>query len=125
MSSAVGAVSATQSAFEAGELMLERGLRWLPVVDNGRPIGVIARSDLVRASLRDDKELRQDVLIRLLSRSAVVEFEAVAVCVRDGVVTLSGELSDRAEIDLARQSAEEVPGVQAVRDRLVVRPVGG
>lgn len=37
-------------AAEAAEIMLERGFRHLPVVENGRPIGIVSVRDVLRWS---------------------------------------------------------------------------
>jgi CBS domain-containing protein len=38
------------AAAEAAEIMLERGFRHLPVVENGRPIGIVSVRDVLRWS---------------------------------------------------------------------------
>jgi CBS domain-containing protein len=48
MSRGVVAVAASASAAEAARLMALHGIRLLPVLQNGRLVGTVARSDLVR-----------------------------------------------------------------------------
>jgi len=49
MSGDVVAVSPDESIFDAAEKMDEHDINRLPVVHNGRLVGIIARSDLVKA----------------------------------------------------------------------------
>ncbi|MDI3498547.1 CBS domain-containing protein [Archaeoglobus sp.] len=48
MSREVVAVSPNQSAFEAFKIMSEMGIGRLPVVEHGRVVGIVSRSDLMR-----------------------------------------------------------------------------
>ncbi len=47
-------VEPSTPAAEAAQTMLERNFRHLPVVDNGRPVGIISMRDLARWSVQDD-----------------------------------------------------------------------
>ena len=68
--------------------MVEHGVKRRPVVRQDRLVGMITRSDLVRAFARSDGDLEQeieDVLHRLW-----IEPGSVTVSVRDGEARLSG-----------------------------------
>lgn len=49
MTSSPVTISAVSSLAEASRLIEDRGIKRLPVVDDGRLVGIIARADLVRA----------------------------------------------------------------------------
>ena len=53
---------------DAATTLLELGIDRLPVVDSGRLVGIVTRSDLVRAFIRSDEaiadEIRDDVVVR-------------------------------------------------------------
>ena len=52
---------------DAARLMLERRLKRLPVVSQGQLVGIVTRSDLIRAFARGDeeteREIQQDILV--------------------------------------------------------------
>jgi CBS domain-containing protein len=44
-------VAPSEDAQEAAKTMLERGFRHLPVIDDGRPVGIISLRDFARATV--------------------------------------------------------------------------
>ena len=98
--------------------MVERHLRWMPVCDEaGRVLGVISRSDVLAVFLRDDASIRAEIVDEVLGADA----EGVQVDVRDGVVTLTGEVATRGDAERLVRVAERVEGVVAVVDHLTYR----
>lgn len=120
---------------EIVRLMEHRRVKRLPVLRGGALVGIISRADLVRAlaPLVDkqpafasgDDEIRQRVLSEL-ERAAWAPRAGITVVVKDGVVDLDGVILNEKEREALRVAAENVPGVKAIRDRLVwVEPVSG
>lgn len=70
---------------------------------------------------RDDDELREEVM-EALFYDTWVDAEAIDVEVRNGVVTLRGELPSHDEVRYATDDAWDVDGVLGVHSRLRVRP---
>lgn len=68
---------------------------------------------------RPDDELKHDVE-EALFYDTWVDAEAIAVEVRDGVVSLRGELPDHDEVRYATDDAWDVEGVRGVRSELRV-----
>jgi CBS domain-containing protein len=100
---------------EAGCAMGAHGVRRLPVVDDaGTLVGIVSRSDLVRAMLRSDADIRRDVVAALSDAGLHVEPEALAVSVVDGAVTLAGRVADRAHLTTAVTAASAVDGVMSL-----------
>ncbi|MEV7979306.1 CBS domain-containing protein [Streptomyces sp. NPDC086519] len=100
---------------EAARTMARHGVKRLPVVDaEGLLRGVVSRADLLKVFLRDDEdiaeEIRRDIVPHLFPGSAT----PVRVRVRDGVVTLTGRVSDTALIPVAAGWVRGVDGVVAV-----------
>jgi CBS domain-containing protein len=98
------------------------GVNRLPVVSmDGRLVGILARTDLIRAFVRPDhviaSEIRDDVLRRVLWLTPGV----IRVEVRDGEVDLAGELDTEAEAEVLEKLVAKVPGVVAVRSAVTVR----
>ncbi|MFC8275281.1 CBS domain-containing protein [Streptomyces sp. NPDC057271] len=96
----------------AARLMGRGGLKRLPVVDEeGRPVGVVSRGDLLKVYLRSDAELAEDVRHELLTH-LIPEGDAVlTVRVTDGAVTLAGRLPRSVPEDLVLRLTRAVPGV--------------
>jgi hypothetical protein len=68
---------------------------------------------------RPDDELKHDVEVALFY-DTWVDAEAITVEVRDGVVSLRGELPDHDEVRYATDDAWDVDGVRGVRSELRV-----
>ena len=114
--------NADQAEFAAA--MLKHNVRSIPVISQGRLVGIVTTSDLLRTQVRTDQEIRDDVLIRL--RDDGVGNACWDVRVDDGVVTLSGEATD-AERAIAVVLAQTAPGtvrVQAGGAHAKARPGG-
>ena len=94
---------------EAVELMGSSAVKSLPVVEEGRVVGVVSRSDVVHLFARRDDQIREDV-VRMLS-DADLRFE---VQVRDGVVSLLA-LDDVRTASAATAVSGAVAGVVAVQ----------
>lgn len=74
----------------------------------------------LRSRKRSDEELLEDVR-EALFYDTWVDADSIKVEVRDGVVTLRGELADFNEIRFATDDAWDVEGVRGVRSELVLR----
>lgn len=103
-------VHADDDVASAVDLMAATGAKSLPVLDEiGALVGVLSRSDVVRALARDDDAIAadlDDVLTRLGHTDWLVEVE-------DGVVGVSGP-ANLGEVSLAHLVAHTVPGVVEV-----------
>jgi CBS domain-containing protein len=117
-------IDAGEDVSEAVDLMLEKKVRRLLVVDGSALVGVIARSDLVRALIhalpkepaqRSDTEIQADIEAAL-EREVWAPVSTVRVAVKNGVVTLQGSISEESVRPGLRVLAENVPGVREVRD---------
>lgn len=97
----------------AVDLMAAKGFKSLPVVDDEhRLVGVISRSDVIRALARDDEDIAQDIG-RLFADLGHVQW---TVAVADGVVEIAGP-SDAAQRSLAHALSRTVRGVVSVHLR--------
>ena len=115
MSEGVVTISAEAPLVEAARVMSDRDVKRLPVVAEGnRLIGVLSRADIVAAFTRPDEliedEINEDVLRRLL----FVDPASVDVAVKDGIVTLHGELPTRSEARMLEELSRRLDGVVAV-----------
>ncbi|MFE7379179.1 CBS domain-containing protein [Streptomyces zhihengii] len=102
---------------EAARIMARYRVKRLPVVDAVNHIeGVVSRSDLLKVFLRADKDLEADVRRTVLS--TLPAGNDIEVSVDEGVVTLSGRLSDPSLAPLLARAAQGVEGV--IDSRLAV-----
>lgn len=101
-----------RSLAEAARLMLGEGVNRLPVIADGKLVGVITRADIVRAFARRDeaiaREIHEDVLRHEMWLS---DPAAVAAHVDGGKVTLRGAVDSRSDAELVRTFVARVPGV--------------
>lgn len=120
---------------EVVEAMSTHHVKRLPVVDNGKLVGIISRSDLLRAVTRalptgdvaatNDQRIRTAILDELASQRWS-RHGLIRVDVQNGKVELSGTILDERERKAACVAAENTPGVQSVSDQLVwVEPMSG
>jgi CBS domain-containing protein len=120
---------------EVVELMSTRGVKRLPVIDGGKVVGIVARSDLMRAMLRvlprgsaahsHDERIRGEILAEFANQSWASN-GAIRVKVDKGVVELSGTIFDERIREAARIAAENVAGVTKVVDQITwVEPISG
>ncbi len=85
---------------------------------DGRLAGIVSRSDLLRVFLAPDEQIRERVTRRLIRDALWDDPFAVRAEVRDGIVTLTGELERRSLVPIAIQFARTVDGVVGVRSEL-------
>jgi CBS domain-containing protein len=120
---------------EVVELMGRHRIKRLPVVEDGKVVGIIARSDLLRAlaealptgneAAGDDARIEAAITAELAGQSWGRN-GLIRVYVQNGVVELTGTILDERARLAARVAAEKVPGVKSVTDQLVsIEPMSG
>jgi CBS domain-containing protein len=134
MTRGIYSVEANAEVAEAVDLMLQAKVRRLLVTDNGDSVGVLSRSDLVRALMRSAPTEAAPVSDADIQAAVEAEIAAqnwtpavgVRVRVENAVVTLEGAISDDSLRGGLKVLVENVPGVKAVHDRLAwIEPNSG
>jgi CBS domain-containing protein len=135
MTDAVISVGPDTPLGEVVALMESRRVKRLPVIEDGRLVGIISRADLlgalverlpkVSAAAVSDAKLRKRVLAEI-DKQPWAPRASIDALVEDGTVELRGAITDEREREALRVVAENVPGVKRVRDHLVwVEPISG
>jgi CBS domain-containing protein len=129
MSPGVIAVGRAAPLAEIADLMEERHVRRVPVVEDGKVVGIISRANLLRAFASlptepavtgaDDTAIRSALLAEL-SHQAWSRRPENSVVVTDGVVHLWGLAATDEEKRALELAAERTPGTRSVRCHLVV-----
>jgi CBS domain-containing protein len=114
-------IAPNRTIHDAARLMIEESVNRLPVVQDGALVGILTRSDIVRAFTRTDTELAAEIRDDILRKTFWAEPGSVTVTVADGRVTLSGEVETDADKEMLPLFVSRVPGVVAVNAELRAR----
>lgn len=112
---------------QIADLMLDKNIKHVPILDSGRIVGMVSRSNLLQALLSPpvdctasgDEALHLAIRARLLSELNL-QPERVHVAVSNCKVTLRGNVDSELERDAARVAAESVRGISGVANELAV-----
>lgn len=120
---------------EIAHLMAERHIKRVPVVEDGRLVGIVSRGDVLRAayerilSLHDGEDGRphsdQEIVAELLAElrdEPWAEVGHIRPTCEGGVVTLQGEVESEAEREAVEVAARGIVGVHGVVNQLTIRP---
>jgi CBS domain-containing protein len=116
-------------------LMETKHVKRLPVVQEGRLVGIVSRANLLRALLRvppgefrtnnDDEQIRRCIRAQI-DRQPWAPRSCIRVSVHDGVAQLAGSILHEAERTALRVLTENTAGVKRVEDHLVwMEPLSG
>ncbi|SIT40719.1 CBS domain containing membrane protein [Paraburkholderia piptadeniae] len=113
------------------DLMERRHLKRVPVLRDGKLVGIVSRSNLIRAlasvtpavnsASHDDASLRDAIVLEMHGKPWGLPKQGVLV--RDGVAHLWGVIESEEEKRAIRIAAEGVPGIKRVEYHLDVPSV--
>jgi osmotically-inducible protein OsmY len=113
---------------EIATLFEHKGIERVPVVKDGKLVGIVSRSNLIQALAsvvgrmdqhdETDRQIRLELMSRLQQQSWT-DFGSRNVTVSDGVVHLWGLVGSQAEHKALLALAETVPGVSRVADEMI------
>ncbi|ODA96462.1 histidine kinase [Mesorhizobium sp. SEMIA 3007] len=128
MSTSVFSAAPGASLAEIVDLMATHDIKNVPILDAGKIVGIVSRSDLMRVLLRtlprsgsatvDDEVIRRNILAELQGQSWSVGGDLIGVTVKKGEVELNGAIFDERQRKAAIVAAENVAGVKKVTDKL-------
>ena len=115
-------IESWRTASDAAGLMLDRRVHRVPVLEDGKLVGIVTRADLVSAFARPDEEIALDIRDDVLLRTFWITPGDVDVTVRNGEVALRGTVESDLLTQLLPEAVQRVPGVVRVKSRLVAQP---
>lgn len=113
---------------DVAQLFEKRRIKRVPVLKDGRLVGIVTRANLVQAIATApqkehrplaDEEIREKLQKRLEAQPWA-NVTMLNVTVSDGVVHLWGIVRSEAERNAIRVAVESIPGVRAVKDNLAL-----
>ena len=131
MTRGVIAVSPDVELRAIANLLDEKKIKRLFVLDAGKIVGVVTRSDIVKTLMnrveggtrhRLDSEIRADIDKQMHDQPWAPN-AFISVLVNDGTVELVGAVQSVAQREAMNVLAQRVDGVRAVKDQLVVRKI--
>ena len=118
---------------EIAGLLEKNHIKRVPIIDEeGKVLGIVSRANLIQALATlvedtdqagtDDTTIRQKVMAQFRSEEWS-KYSTLNATVQAGTVELWGFVGSEAEKEAARVTAELVPGVRAIENNVIVRPI--
>ena len=116
---------------EIASVLENNSIKRVPIVKDGQVVGIVSRANLIQAVASDRKELEiptsdeaiREKILASLQTEPWAHTGLLNVIVKGGVVDLFGITGSDTERKAIRVAAESVPGVCAVRDNFIKRPM--
>jgi CBS domain-containing protein len=130
MTTRVITVPDTASLAEIARQMEKHGIKRVPVVREGRLVGIVSRGNLLQALAAtdvsktisaDDRTIRERLTAQLQAQPWA-HMMTKNIVVENGVVHLFGFVRSEDERGAIRVAAENMPGVTRVEDQMMRRP---
>jgi predicted transcriptional regulator len=113
------------------DLLERHGFRQMPVLRDGKVVGLVSRADVLRAFCAAARRIALDVqsddeinrtLFAIFTRESWAPLDRIDVTVRTGIVELLGMVDSEEQRKALIVAAESVNSVKEVRDRLECKP---
>jgi CBS domain-containing protein len=89
----------------------------------GSILGIVSRSDLLKVFLRGDAEIAQEIREDVIRGTLWIDPHTIRVVVREGVVTMEGQLERRSLPPIVERLVLSTEGVVAFESRSPTRPM--
>jgi osmotically-inducible protein OsmY len=113
-------------------LLEKNRIKRVPIVANGKVVGIVSRANLIQALASFRKESEPSTAADSMIRKRVMapfkseqwsKQSLLNATVQGGIVKLWGIVDSEAEKEAARVAAEQVAGVQAIENNVIAQPV--
>ena len=112
---------------EIAALLEKNSIKRVPIVENGKLVGIVSRANLIQAlaSVRQGLEIPlsdsaiRDKLLAKLKGQPWADTALLNITVNGGIVDLWGIARSETERKAIRVAAENTPGVRAVNDNMI------
>jgi CBS domain-containing protein len=129
MSSQVFTATDHASVAEVVDIMERHGIRRVPILSDQKLVGIVSRSNLVRALTRilgsEQMVTIDDASVRLhlqdeLNRQNWAPSSLINIVVLNGIIQLWGVITDEGQRRAIRVAAQNTPGAREVEDHLML-----
>lgn len=104
---------------EAARLMRKANIKRVPIVDDkGCLVGILSRSDIMRAFARSDAEIVGEITGHVMREVLWVDPRRVKIRCMDGNLVLEGRLETKSDVTLLEALARRVDGVVSLASHL-------
>lgn len=104
---------------EAARVMRREEIKRVPIVDSdGNLVGIVSRSDILRAFVRPDSEILDEIRDRVMLEVLWIDPDLVDLTSVDGNVTLEGEVETKSDAILLEDLVRRLDGVASVSSKL-------
>ena len=116
MSAPVISVAEDTPLAEIADILEEHAIKRVTVIRDGKLVGIVSRKDVLTVFLREDEDVRADIVERVFARGLgiVVNPATVTVDVHDGEAVLTGQLELKSQIGLVEDMTRHIDGVVVV-----------
>jgi CBS domain-containing protein len=112
---------------EIADLMEKKRIKRVPVVNEGKIVGIVSRADVLRVLVSAGGQSANEIEDRIIRDRLIVELRKQKwadptegnIVVSDGVVYLWNIVGSEEERRVLRIAAENIPGVRAVEDHTI------
>jgi CBS-domain-containing membrane protein len=134
MTASVATVNEDTPLGAVADLLESKRVKRVPVLREGKLVGVVSRADLLRAyvkslapaaaqtAIQDDGKLRGEIM-RQLAREPWSPLASVNVVVHDGVAEIYGIAEREDQAKAIAVLAASVPGVKQVQNHVIISAV--
>lgn len=111
-------ISSDADHAEAARLMEKERVKRLPVVDDDRLVGLVSRADMLKAFVRSDEEILEEIREQVMRKILWIDPNRATIECVDGNVVLRGRLETRSDANLLVELTKRLDGVASVADHL-------